>query len=102
MRYRAMQRGIDRTALTQDLDHAADEEDQEYDVLGIGETVGDRHQELPRRKGDPVLDTYGLEGAGDDHLPVGIVGIRLPLEFSVRDDIRQDLREYDEREDQDE
>ena len=99
---RIVQGRIDGAGLAKDLDDAPRDKDQEDNVLCRGKPVGNSHQEMPGRQGDCVVFARVVEGVGDHHFAVGVVGIGLPVELSLRHHVAQELGNHDDREDQDE
>ncbi|MEJ2274800.1 MAG: hypothetical protein P8Y01_09555 [Woeseiaceae bacterium] len=100
-RDRGMQGRVDRAGLAQDFDDAADDEDQENDVLRIGKALGHADQEVPRGQGDLVRRRHLLVGSRDDHHAVRVVRKRHAVERALRNDVGQQLRHDDEAEYQD-
>ncbi len=96
-----MQHRIDRPGLAQHADDAADEKDQEDNPLRRLQPVGYREQEVPWRQRLGGIALEHLVGTlDDDHAP-GLVGDRHPVESAVGYHVGKQLRQQDERADQD-
>ena len=85
---RTMQCRVDRSALSQDRNDAADEKDQEDNVLRRLQALRNCDQEMPGSYRDFVFGTQAVIGPADHHGPVRILRIRLALELAVWNDVR--------------
>jgi hypothetical protein len=96
-----VQNRIDRAALAKNRYDTAGNENQENDILCRSKTLRYSHQEIPGLQSDLFVSGDVFEGAVHDHLPAFVSLVSLALERTLWNRIRQQLRDDDDREDED-